>query len=155
MLYFDSSALIKHYVQEKGSDGVGRRLREEENASRLVFTSVLSFAEIHAALARRAKDRSLAAGQFIRARANFDSDWVSGLTAIDLGPEILSIVRNSVEQFALRGADMVHLASAMWLRNAGVAARSGDRIIFLSSDRLLVKAAASSGFEVFDPEATP
>ena len=155
MLYFDSSALIKHYVQEKGSERVGKNLREEEQASRPVFTSVLSFAEIHAALARRAKDRSLSSDQFLRARTNFDSDWIFGLNAVDLGPGVLSIVRNAVDQFALRGADMVHLASAIWLRDVGVAKRSGNRIVFFSSDRLLVKAAVGVGLEVLDPEITP
>lgn len=155
MLYFDSSALIKHYVQEKGSEKVGKNLRDEEKASRPVFTSVLTFAEIHAALARRAKDRSLSSDEFIRARTNFDSDWALGLSAVDLGSGVLSIVRNTVDQFALRGADMVHLASAIWLRDTAVGTRSGNRLLFLSSDKLLVKAAAGCGLEVFNPEVTP
>ena len=154
MLYFDSSALIKRYVQEKGSEKVGKNLRDEEGASRPVFTSVLTFAEIHAALARRAKDRSLSSDEFIRARTNFDSDWLSGLSAVDLRPGVLRIVRNTVDQFALRGADMVHLASAIWLRDAGVATRSGNQLVFLSSDKLLVKAAAGCGLGVSDPEVT-
>lgn len=154
MLYFDSSALIKHYVQEKGSERVGENLREEEEDSRPVFTSVLTFAEIHAALARRARDKSLSLDQFIRARTNFDSDWMSGLSAVDLGPGVLSIVRNIVDQFALRGADTIHLASAIWLRDAGVATTSGNGLVFLSSDKLLVKAAASCGLDVSDPEIT-
>jgi uncharacterized protein len=155
VLYFDSSALIKHYVQEKGSEKVGKTLRDEEEASRPVFTSVLTFAEIHAALARRAKDRSLSSDEFIRARSNFDSDWVSGLSAIDLGPEVLRIVRNTVDQFALRGADMVHLASAIWLRDTAARTRSRDQLVLLTSDRLLDKAAAGCGLEVLDPEVMP
>ena len=153
MLYFDSSALIKHYVQEKGSEKVGKNLRDEEEASRPVFTSVLTFAEIHAALARRAKDRSLSADAFIRARTSFDSDWVFGLSAVDLGPGVLNIVRNTVDQFALRGADMVHLASAIWLRDT-VGTSSGNQVLFFSSDKLLARAAAGCGLEVFNPEIT-
>lgn len=150
MLYFDSSALIKHYVQEKGTEEVRKNLEDEEEASRPVFTSVLTFAEIHAALARRAKDRSLSLEQFIRARTNFDSDWVRGVSAVDLGPAILSIIRNVVDQFALRGADMVHLASAIWLCDTAVAMKS--EFIFLSSDKLLAKAAVGCGLQVFNPE---
>jgi predicted nucleic acid-binding protein len=152
VLYFDSSALIKHYVQEKGSEKVGKNLRVEEQASRPVFTSVLTFVEIHAALARRARDRSLSSDQFIRARTAFDSDWVSGLSAVDIGPGVLSIVRNTVDQFALRGADMVHLASAVWLRDVGVVTRKGNQLVFLTSDKLLAKAATAYGLEVFNPE---
>jgi len=49
---------------------------------------------------------------------------------------------------------MVHLASAIWLRDAGVATRSGNQLVFLSSDKLLVKAAAGCGLEVSNPEVT-
>lgn len=154
MLYFDSSALIKHYVQEKGSEKVSKDLRDEEEASRPVFTSVLTFAEIHAALARRAKDKSLSADAFIRARTNFDSDWVFGLSAVDLGPGVLNTVRNTVDRFALRGADMVHLASAIWLRDTAAGTKSGTQVILLSSDKLLVKAAEGCGLEVSNPERT-
>jgi uncharacterized protein len=152
VLYFDSSALIKHYVQERGSEEVGKNLRDEEEASRPVFTSVLTFAEIHAALARRAKDRSLSAEAFVRARTSFDSDWVSGLSAVDLGLGVLNIVRNTVDQFALRGADMVHLASAIWLRDSAGGTKSGNELVFFSSDRLLARAAAGCGLEVLNPE---
>jgi len=152
VLYFDSSALIKNYVQEKGTEEVRTNLQDEEEASRPVFTSVLTFAEIHAALARRAKDRSLSSNEFIRARTNFDSDWVTGVSAVDLGPGVLSVVRNTVDRFALRGADMVHLASAIWLRDTAVTTRSGNQLVFLSSDKSLVKAAAGCGLETFNPE---
>jgi predicted nucleic acid-binding protein len=152
VLYFDSSALIKHYVREKGTEEVRKNLRDEEDASRPVFTSVLTFAEIHAALARRAKDRSLSSNEFIRARTNFDSDWVTGFSTVDLVPGVLSIVRNTVDRFALRGADMVHLASAIWLRDTAFATRSGSQLFFLSSDKLLAKAAAGCGLEIFNPE---
>lgn len=154
MLYFDSSALIKYYIQEKGSEAVGRNLQDEKEASRPVFTSVLTFAEIHCALARRAKDRSLSLTHFIRARSTFDSDWVSGLSTVDLGPGVLSIIRSTIDQFQLRGADMVHLASAMWLRDAGVVTRGENQIIFISSDKMLTKAAVGCGLKVFNPEGT-
>jgi predicted nucleic acid-binding protein len=154
VLYFDSSALIKFYIQEKGSEEVGRNLQEQKEASRPVFTSVLTFAEIHCALARRAKDRSLSLAHFIRARSTFDSDWVSGLSTVDLGPGVLSIIRSTIDQFQLRGADMVHLASAMWLRDAGVVTRGENQIIFISSDKLLAKAAVGCGLKVFNPEGT-
>ncbi len=152
MLYLDSSALIKHYVQEAGSERIEQKLRDEEKAARPVFTSVLTFAEIQAALSRRAKDNSLAPREYARSRTKFESDWMLGLSPIDLGPGVLAIVRGVVDQFVLKGADVVQLATAIWLRdmaslNAKVA------VSFLSSDKKLAKAAGKSGFEVFNPEA--
>ena len=152
MLYFDSSALIKHYVLETGSETIGHKLRDEEKASKPVFTSVLTFAEIQAALSRRAKDNSLPPREYVRVRTRFESDWVSGLTPIDLGPDVLGIVRGVVDQFVLRGADVVHLASAIWLRDLSTLNVS-EAVCFLSSDKQLAKAAAKSHLEVFNPEA--
>ena len=48
MLYLDSSALMKRYVIEKGSGALSARFERGEN----IYTSLLSFGEIHAALAR-------------------------------------------------------------------------------------------------------
>ena len=152
MLYFDSSALIKHYVHETGSERIEHKLRDQEKASNPVFTSVLTFAEIQAALSRRAKDNSLEPREYVRARMEFESDWVLGLSPIDLGPGVLSIVRGVVDQFVLKGADVVHLASAIWLRDmATINVR--EPVSFLTSDKQLAKAAAKSHLEVFNPEA--
>ncbi len=152
MLYFDSSALIKHYVHEAGSEIIEHKLQDEQKASRPVFTSVLTFAEIQAALSRRAKDNSLAPREYARARTKFESDWVLGLSPIDLRPGVLSIVRGVVDQFVLKGADVVHLASAIWLRDLATL-NVKEAVFFLSSDKKLVKAAAKSHLEVFNPEA--
>jgi hypothetical protein len=152
VLYFDASALIKHYVVEKGTDKVHQHLRDEDEASRAVFTSALTYAEIHSALARRAKDGSLSAQDFIRARTSFDAEWALSLSAVDLGTGVLGIVRNTVERFPLRGADLVQLASAVWLRDMANKTRRGDYVLFLSSDNLLNKAAAGCGLEIFNPE---
>jgi hypothetical protein len=51
---------------------------------------------------------------------------------------------------ALRGADAVHLASALVLRRRFADAE--DRLIFVASDRELKEAAQSSGLAVIDPE---
>jgi len=82
VLYFDSSALIKHYVHETGSERIEHKLRDHEKASKPVFTSVLTFAEIQAAFSRRAKDNSLEPREYVRARMEFESDWVLGLSPI-------------------------------------------------------------------------
>ena len=74
------------------------------------------------------------------------------MSPIDLGPGVLSIVRGVVDQFVLKGADVVHLASAIWLRDLA-ALNVKEAVFFLSSDKKLVKAAAKSRLEVFNPEA--
>jgi predicted nucleic acid-binding protein len=151
LIYLDSSALIKHYVQEIGTE----RVREKLGAGNPVFTSVLAFAEIHSALARRFKDKSISPNEFVAARSKFDLDWAVSWGAVDLTASVLSIVRNIVDQFALRGADAVHLASAIWLRDTATAGKIGSQLLFLSSDKQLAKAAADFGLEAFNPQTAP
>jgi len=61
VLYLDSSALIKRYQNEQGTEALNARLRQEARDLRSVFTSVLTYAEIHAAFARRAREKLLSA----------------------------------------------------------------------------------------------
>jgi predicted nucleic acid-binding protein len=57
VLYVDSSALIKRYIDEIRTDELNIRLQEAVRARDPILTSILSYAEIHAALARKLKDR--------------------------------------------------------------------------------------------------
>ncbi len=157
MLYLDSSALIKHYQNERGTEALNARLREEAKGLRSVFTSVLTYAEIHAAFARRVREKLLSAGEAAAVQHEFDADWVLSIGPIELGTNVLTFVRDLVRGFPLRGADAIHLASALCLRDMARLGMKVDQysgpLVFVSSDKQLAKAAAKSHLEVFNPEA--
>ncbi len=157
MLYLDSSALIKRYQNELGTEALNARLRGEAKGLRSVFTSVLTYAEIHATFARRAREKLLSAEEAAAVQDEFHADWVLSIGPIELGTGVLAFVPGLVRGFPLRGADAIHLASALWLRDM---ARLGMRVdqytgplVFVCSDKRLAKAAAKSHLEVFNPEA--
>jgi predicted nucleic acid-binding protein len=156
VLYLDSSALIKHYVQELGTQAIDAKLKGEEAAGRPLFTSAITYAEIHRALARRMKDRSLTTAAFAQARREFDAEWLSSLATIELRSEVLIFIRGIVEQFPLKSSDALHLASALSLRDRfRLSGRLGPReasITFVTADRELAEAALASDLEVFNPE---
>jgi uncharacterized protein len=153
VLYLDASALIKRYIREIGTAKIDWKLEEEEKASRPVFTSILTFAEVHTTLARRVRDRSLSSADFDKARKKFDADWTLSLTPVELAAGVLLIIRDLATQFGLKGADTVHLASASWLRDmALVGVSPSGEITFATSDGQLANAAIKKGFEVFNPE---
>lgn len=158
MLYLDSSALIKHYLAERGTQALNAKLDDEEKNFRSPFTSVLTYAEVHAALARLKKEGQLTPDEAVGIQDRFDSDWVFTISPIDCGPGVFGFVRNIVAEAPLRGADAVHLASALWLRDM---ARTGVRtghytgpLVFASSDQQLLKAAHKHQIEVFNSEKT-
>jgi len=157
VLYLDTSALIKRYQNEQGTGALNARLRKEAKGLRSVFTSVLTYAEIHAVFARRAREKLLSAGEAAVVQDEFDADWALSISPIELGTGVLAFVRDLVGGFPLRGADAIHLASALWLRDMASLGMKVDQytgpLVFVSSDQQLAKAAAKSHLEVFNPEA--
>lgn len=155
MLYLDTSALIKRYVQEPGSKSIRLKLESEEAAGRPMFTSVLTFAEVHAALMQRRIDKSLSRHRFETCRESFDTDWTVNFSPIALDPSVLLIVRDVVS-LGLKGADAVHLASAVWLRDSlalgTLPNAKGESLLFATSDKRLVAAAVAKRLRVFNPE---
>jgi hypothetical protein len=64
--------------------------------------------------------------------------------------ETINRAKDLARDMALRGADAVHLASALVLQSRFVDAE--DRLIFVAADRELQEAAQASGLAIIDPE---
>lgn len=158
MLYLDSSALIKHYQKEDGSESLERKLKVERDESRIAFTSVLTYAEIHAIIARRRRERLLNTKEAEELHDRFDADWAFELSPVELTVGVLASIRGIVGAHPLRGADVIHLASALWLRDSARLgmdpSKSHRQVEFSSSDRQLCIAAGKFGLEVFNPLAS-
>ena len=156
MLYLDSSALVKHYVREPGTDSLNARVAAEENAGHSLFTSALTFAEVHHALANKLKAKTLSAVAFHQAKQSFEMDWMNQLTIIELGPNILGFTPEIFARTALKSSDAVHLASAFWIRDlfrlSSKYGPRGAKVTFATSDRSLAQAAAASNLETFNPQ---
>jgi uncharacterized protein len=127
-LYLDTSSAIKLYVSEAGSDEV-RTLVED---AAVVVTSVVTYAETRAALARLRRERALTVTKFRSAKREFEEQWPSFLK-LDATDALCRTAGKLAEQYRLRGFDSVHLASF-----AEVARRAGSRGTRFSSfdDRL-------------------
>lgn len=153
MLYLDSSALIKNYINETGSGAMSARIAAESAASSIPFSSVLTYAEIHATLAKKARKKLLTARELRHAQTGFESDWAFGINVIPLDAGVLASIRDSVSRFPLSGADAVQLASALWLRNTTQTGKASvANLTFASSDLRLIDAALDYNLQVFNPE---
>jgi hypothetical protein len=69
---------------------------------------------------------------------------------IQLTTETTDLAKDLARDMALRGADAVHLVSALVLRRRFADAE--ERLVFVTSDRELKEAAQSSGLALIDPE---
>ena len=61
---------------------------------------------------------------------------------------LLPIIKTLVHNYPLKGADAVHLASALWLGRS-----LKENLVFMASDQMLLKAALSEKLLVLDPAA--
>jgi predicted nucleic acid-binding protein len=140
--YVDSSVIVKRYYEEPGTERVLERLTAAER----VFTSRLAYAEVHAALARKRRERAVSEAVYGRAASAFESDW-RAYDQIALDAITLGAVARLVRQHPVRGADAVHLAAAVWLRE-----HVGDPLELWASDDRLLDAARRERLIAVNPE---
>ena len=132
-VFFDSSALAKRYVEEKGSERVQAIL---SSASTLAV-SAICIPEIVSALYRRRRERKLSTEEYQNAKASLLSD-IDDATIIGVTQEVIAQAVALLEQFSLRGADALHVACASeW---------STD--LFVSADNRQCAAARAHGLRI-------
>lgn len=135
ILYADTSALAKLYIDESGSAEVAAAAQ----AATTVAVCRLAWVEMMATLARRAREQPAAAAALATARQNFVNDW-DALLIVEVTQPVLSLAGDYAEAFALRAYDSVQLAALQTLRQ-----QSGEELRFACFDARLVKAAAVLG----------
>lgn len=140
MNYFDTSALIKRFVEEPGSDAVAALLEREA----LAATSIVAYAEVHAGLARKLRERAVTASDHRRTVRAFHADW-GALVRVSITERVLALIPALVRRYPLRGFDAIHLASAVRLRS-----ELGEAVRFVAADERLLAAAARERFAVVD-----
>lgn len=141
MIYLDTSALVKKYVFEAGTVEVRALLKKEDN----VITSKLTYAEVCASFARKQWEGNLEKRVNDMVWESFLNDW-EVFTLVEVKEEIFPLIHKLTQTHSLRGADAVHLSSALWVGN-----EIGRPLMFVASDGLLLRAASSEGLEVMNP----
>ena len=135
--YFDTSVIVKLYVEEVGSQEVGALVRRYR-----LLSSVLLPLEVSSAFARRKDSEELSPGDFRTGLGRFQDDrqffeWV----------ELTQAVRHWVESFlqthAIRTLDAIHIASALVFKERA----EMTALPFVTGDRRQLLAAQALGLE--------
>jgi len=142
--YFDASAWVKRYYQEAGTDWVQDLFAHNQ----IMACASLGMIEVMATLARKCKAREIGSPIFEKKTQELEADW-EHFIHVQLTAEVVDMAKTSAKELALRGADAIHLASALLLQRRFAA--EDDRLIFVTSDRELKEAAQVSGLIVVDP----
>ena len=142
MIYWDSSALVKRYLREDGTDVVQSLLQETE----VLATSKLTYPEILSAFMRKRRAGEMNRKTLEAVIDKFENDW-DRILVIEFHNELLPASKRLIEKYPLRGADALHRASALWLEKT---LKTG--LTFVASDIGLLKAAHSEALKVLNPQ---
>ena len=134
VVYFDTSALVKRYITEVGSDWVSALL---ENQSSTMFTSHLTVIEGVCTFARRQREGMLSSEDFHELVTVFDYDFSYHYNVLDVEPIVIETARHLATRHPLRAYDAVQLATA-WLLNQDLLRTNKPPLTFIcADDRLL------------------
>ena len=131
ILYLDTSALVKLYVEELLSQELTVAVAEAE----AIATSLIAYTESRAAFARARREARLSAQAYRRIVEAFAEDWPRYIS-VEVTDRLVKVAGDLVASRALRGYDALHLASALSLSQQVTAS-----VTFLAFDRTLSLAA--------------
>lgn len=142
--FIDSTAFIKLFVQEPGTDFIIGLMEATEDNRKLI--SAATPLEVYAALKRRERTACI---------SHADSEAARGILRVEaarmvqqpLNPAVLESARLLLDQHEMRVSEAMQLGAAIVARDMF----QGMEIIFLSSDDCLLRAARAEGFETINP----
>jgi predicted nucleic acid-binding protein len=133
LVFFDSSAFVKRYISEAGTEVV---LNWCDQATEIGL-SAIALPEIVSTFCRLHREGQIDATQYRQLKSLLLAD-IEDVAICDLTPAVLAQSINSLETNVLRGMDAIHIGSAVTL--------GAD--VFISSDKRQRAAAARAGLRV-------
>lgn len=142
VLYLDSSALVKRYVRESDSDAGIARMDDAV----AVATSLVTRAEVAAALARAVRERRMDDRDAKRAHQEFSREWPD-IGRVPVTDALVERADALAWEHGLRGYDAVQLAAALTFQD--LMDPLGFGVLFAAFDERLRQAAARAGMRAW------
>ena len=148
----DSCALVKCWVQEKGTPEMRERLADADAGT--LYASALSGAEVAAAIVRASRDNRIAADAATQALVELRAMLRGPVCVVSVTEELMGRAMDLAEAHGLRGADSVQLATACEIGEIQ-AAVTADPVRLVTADQDLLDAAAKERLVTWNPEVGP
>jgi predicted nucleic acid-binding protein len=145
IVYLDASALVKRYIAEAGSKEVGHLVTSAD----VLGTSLVTRAEVGAALAKAARSGALSQEQGRVALHVFRAQW-SDLARLQIRETTVARADTLAWQHGLRGYDAVHLAAALLWQEA-----IAEPVTLATFDRQLWQSGQATGIAVWPEDLAP
>ena len=147
--YLDSSALLKRYLKESGTEWV-KEITSDRNLHSIV-TSHLTLAEVAAVFASKSRAPGGISQRFRqRILSNFLEDCDELFVLIPVHRFIINRAIALSQQYRLRGYDSVQLATALTAQQF-LPSDGASELIFVAGDKDLLAAAQSEGLRTINP----
>jgi predicted nucleic acid-binding protein len=144
IVYADTSALVKLFVMEEGSQATRDMLRRAQ----VMGTGLLTRAELGAALARGARRGLLSEEEALESRRWLETVWPTWIH-IAVDEDLVCRAEALAWEHGLRGYDAIHLAAALAWQG-----RINPSVVLATFGRELWEAAQQAGLTAW-PEERP
>jgi len=142
--FLDSTAFVKLFVQEEGTDSIIRLMEATEDNRKLI--SAGTPLEVYAALKRRERIGGISAQDSEAARTILRVE-AARMVQQPLNPAVLEAARQLLDRHELRATESLQLGAAVVAREMF----QGMEIVFVSADQRLLEAAKMEHFETLNP----
>ena len=159
VFYLDTSAVLKRYRTEKGTDVVDHLYANKRRPdvhghlrgrrSDVLVTSHFTCLEVESVAARMRKGVRLDSAGYQALLGAFAYDLENIMTIVPVTTALLIESTAVASDFALRPGDSIHLAAAFYAQE-----QSKDVTVFVTSDKELVEAAQNANMRFLDPESS-
>ncbi len=150
--YFDSSAAVKNYVQEVGSNWVKSIFNSV--TTKVIYAVSISEVEVVSAFVRRKKGKTLSSNDAKVASQQFRYDFANDFRVIDVEAVLINNSVNLAETHYLRGYDAVQLSAAIKISKQ-ISSLKLSSLVFVSADNDLNTAAQIENLTVENPNNYP
>jgi len=148
--FLDSSALVKRYVNEAGSEWI----QTVTTSGQPVLLARISWVEVLSAFARLQREGAWPASASATALRAFQYDWDTQYQVVELDQTVTQLAGQLVQRHPLRAYDSVQLASALKLQPT-ITQTTGANLVFVTADDRLLKVAESESLASDNPRAHP
>src|SRR6266567_4505246 len=148
----ESSALIKRYIRETGSNWV--RALAEIGAGHVIYVARIAAVELTATLTRQQRAGKVTPADAALAINRVRHGFAHEFRVVEITATLLSHALNHAQNHGLRAYDAVHLAAATEIHRRRSAARL-PALTLVCSDTELNDAAGAEGLLVEDPNLHP
>lgn len=118
-VFFDTSALAKRYIQEKGSEAVNDLF----GPSKKIVVSMICMTEVFSAINRLCREKHINTTQYVQLKDAILQEFQQ-FEVCEISPEVIGRSVTLLEKYSLRALDALHLASALHVKP----------VVFVSSD---------------------